>query len=121
MTFSGTVLIANVGAKVEMTGDVKKEAELKKSNRTVYHGTGKLVLDGSVRAVQWFGHDLKATWKGSAIIRLFGEFDKDLNTGTYWYEALPDQRKPWYTGGMSAVVPMPENQRPIVGIPKSGN
>ena len=37
--------------------------------------------------------------------RLAGEFDKNLNTGEYWYGENTANKRPWYTSGITVVVP----------------
>ncbi|MBS1721960.1 MAG: hypothetical protein JSS66_03015 [Armatimonadetes bacterium] len=83
-TFTGTVLVSNLDGKLEVTGNVRKEYEAHK--RVIYTGTGRCVVTGKWRAVQWFGRDMSAVWFGSGVIRLSGEFDRDQKTGEYWYE-----------------------------------
>jgi hypothetical protein len=45
---------------------------------------------------------------GNAIIRLTGEFDRNLDTGSYWYDD-PTNKRPWQaTGTINIVVPPQE-------------
>jgi len=111
MTFTGTVLVdtdkavkhpRGLTTTVQTQGDVKEELDY--HGRKVYHGTGKIIVDGGWHALQWFGRDMNAKFNGSAVVRLTGEFDKNLETGYYWYK---DGKKfDWGTGGMQPTVPM---------------
>jgi len=110
MSFTGTVLIDTTDAvknprglttQVKTEGNVKKELNF--HGRDVYFGTGKIIVDGGWHALQWFGRDLKASFNGCAVFRLAGEFDKDLETGYYWYK--DGVKHDWGTGGMQPTVP----------------
>lgn len=121
--FKGTVLVSGAvdGTKVTTTGKVLKEIDDKKHGKSVYHGEGTMVVDGKVRAVQFFGRELDGRFFGTGIFRLYGEFDKNLNTGTYKYDG--DETKPWGTGGVTLAVPSLEQATPkpvIKIVPKGG-
>ena len=113
INFTGTVLVSGPEptAKITTSGNVLREINDVKRGKIVYHGTGTLVVDGSVRAVQFFGRNLKGRFFGQAIFRLYGEFDKDLNTGTYQFDGSQDVR-PWGTGGGTFSVPSIEQATP---------
>ena len=110
MSFSGTVLIDTAEAvknprglstKVTTTGDIRKEQSF--HGREVYHGTGKIIIEGGWHAIEWFGRDMQAVFNGVGVFRLAGEFDKHLETGYYWYE---DGKKiDWGTQGGQPTVP----------------
>lgn len=110
MTFTGTVLVSGLfqGSTVNVSGSVRKEYETKDHSKQVYFGTGRLVLSGKARAVQFFGRDMKARFYGMAIFRLYGEFDKNLDTGSYWFDG--GEKVAWGTGGMPVVVPNAQAQ-----------
>lgn len=121
--FKGTVLVSGAGndTKVTTSGKVLREINDTKTMKSVYHGEGTLVVDGKVRAVQFFGRDLDGRFYGMGIFRLYGEFDKDLNTGTYKFDG--DETKIWGTGGVTCAVPSLEQAtpKPIIKIvPKGG-
>lgn len=107
LNFRGTVLL--VGHKptspIQISGNVRKEYDNKDRERVLYHGQGRIVLDGSYKAVQWFGRDLSARYNGMGIFRLYGEFDKKGMTGTY--QITGDKLRYWGSGGMTVVVPNP--------------
>lgn len=102
-SFTGTVLISQLKGTVSTSGNVR--VEHKDATRTVYFGTGSIKVSGEFRAIQWFGKNLSGSWRGNGVMRLFGEFDKNLNTGEYWYADRPNEVKPWYSGGMTIFVP----------------
>jgi len=118
MSFSGTVLIDtdqafkhNRGLKtsVKFSGNVRQEVSY--HGRNVYHGNGTIVVDGGWHALQFFGRDLKAKFVGYSVFRLAGEFDKNLETGFFWYS---DGKKiDWGTGGNQPTCP-----RTVFGVQK---
>jgi len=113
VSFSGTVMVNMIEGRVVTSGDVKKEFD--KYGRQAYFGTGKIVIYGKWRAVQWFGRDMTAVLYGNAILRLSGEFDRNLDTGQYWYDD-PTNKRPWYaTGTVNIVVPAQDwsGERPV--------
>ncbi len=94
VTFTGTFLISGLKGERQVIGDLRKEFE--GMEREVYHGTGRIVVEGEWRALQWFGSDMNAVWFGAGAIRVTGEFDKDLKTGEFWFDD-PAQREYWAT------------------------
>lgn len=104
-SFSGTVLVSGLDGKANVTGNVKKEFD--RDGRVAYFGSGSMEVTGTWRGLQWFGENMKATFTGEGKVRLFGEFDKNLNTGFYWYKSLP-AKNVWYTSGIEAQLPPPE-------------
>lgn len=103
--FSGTILISNLQGEVVKSPEILQEYS--GYNRTVYHGTGKIVVSGKWRAVQWFGTDMKADWYGKGLCRITGEFDRDLKTGEYWYKD-PEDKGNWATSML--VITLPERK-----------
>jgi hypothetical protein len=89
-TFKGTVLISQLKGTWKLDGRARKEYEGK--GRIVLNGQGRIVVTGEWRAVQWFGSDMEGVWYGFGIARVQGEFDRDLNTGEYWFEDPRDKR-----------------------------
>lgn len=102
MTFTGTVLV-NGTPKITPTGSLRREYYRPEHQQTAYHGTGKLIIDGKFDSIQWFGRDMNAKWTGFGVARLFGEFDKDLNTGEYWYIENPADIHEWGALGSRTV------------------
>lgn len=90
--FKGTVLIANLEGTATPTGTIREEYSADK--RKVYTGAGRLVVEGKWRGVQWFGSNMRGVWWGKGAIRFVGEFDKNLQTGDYWFEKL-DEKQSW--------------------------
>lgn len=111
-TFEGTVLLADVQGDVKIEGAVKKEYDDPKLLRRTYFGKGKMTITGKWRAIQWFGTNMKGTIKGTSIVRIVGEFDKNLDTGWYWYGNDVANRNPWYTVGMTISVPLDPRMTP---------
>jgi hypothetical protein len=96
LTFRGTVLVSHASGQVLASGSLKEE--YKGHDRTAYFGTGKLIIKGKVVGVQWFGQDLTAHLVGTGMVRTYGEYDKDLNTGFYWYGDAVQKKKTWIRG-----------------------
>ncbi|MBX3120230.1 MAG: hypothetical protein KF784_14285 [Fimbriimonadaceae bacterium] len=122
--FTGTVLISQLNGVRTVSGNVQKEfprnAEEAKSGRELWFGTGTIVVDGGFRAIQWFGRDMSTTWQGHGLARLYGEFDNDLNTGSYHFATEPTVQY-WSPYGTSVNLPPPHaagSQKPT--ITKSG-
>jgi hypothetical protein len=100
ISFTGTLLIDSFSAtepKVTASGAIRKEYDDPKHLQQAYHGTGTVIIDGKFTALQWFGRDMTAQWKGFGIARLVGEFDKNLDTGKYWYIQNPADIHDWGT------------------------
>jgi hypothetical protein len=105
LDFTGTVLISGLQGTLEKSGDLV--LEYKEHGREVYFGTGRIVVTGRFRAIQFFGNDLTGKWRGDGVGRLYGEFDQNLQTGWYWYDEDPVKR-PWSTHGLQILVPSGE-------------
>ena len=110
ISFTGTVLVDTTDAvknprglttKVTVQGNVKKEVSY--HGRDVYFGKGKLIVDGGWHALQWFGRDMQAYFNGCGVFRVNGEFDKNLETGFYWYK--DGKKMDWGTGGNQPTCP----------------
>lgn len=100
VTCAGTVLLSNFKGKAEVSSGWRKEHEGR--GRVIYSGKGKIVLTGSWRGFQWFGRDMSAVWYGKGVVRVVGEFDRNLKTGDYWYDD-PKQKLPWFSAGVTTV------------------
>lgn len=103
MTFTGSVLVSELKGSITPEGNVRREYNNKEKGKEVWFGTGKLTIKGSFRAVQWFGRNLTAKFSGNGFIRLYGEFDKNLDTGSYWFD--PKEKKFWGNYGTGFGVP----------------
>jgi hypothetical protein len=108
MTFKGTVLVSGLKGVVTVGGGTALEFEQTDFNKKVYFskGGGTLTVKGEFGGVQFFGQDLSAYYRGDGVLQLFGEFDKNLNTGFYWYDETPSDKKYWNTTGQQ-VTPTP--------------
>lgn len=110
-TFTGTVLLNRVEAGsygprvLSVSGNLRKEYE--EGDRIVYSGTGRVIVEGKWRAINWFGRDMNAVWYGQGIARVMGDFDRNLETGRYWYDN-PNLRQPWPAGSIREIR-VPEN------------
>jgi hypothetical protein len=107
ISFAGTVLVYGLepGSFIQVTGNVRKEYDRPEHQRQVYFGRGKILLVGKFQTCQWFGQDLDFTFTGSAVVRMVGEFDKNLETGYFWYD--PTRKEPMQTQLLERYVPEP--------------
>lgn len=106
-SFEGTVLISGLEGPLTVTGPLKKEYESADKKRIAYYGKGTIVAKGKWRGIQWFGQNMKGSFDGIGIIRMVGEFDKNMNTGYYWYKSNPEKQI-WYSAGTERTIPQPE-------------
>ena len=102
VSFTGTFLVSGLQGTHSVSGDLVKEFE--GMERVLYHGTGTITVEGEWRALQWFGSNMTGTWYGAGQIRLTGEFDRDLNTGEYWFDD-PGEKFPWSTNMQQFGIP----------------
>ncbi len=121
LTFRGTLLVsrAKPGTQITVSGSIRKEKEVPKYGKTVYFGQGTIKIVGKFDAIQFFGKDVSGEFHGKGFFRFYGEFDKDLNTGSYWF--TPGGKKSdWGTGGMGVPIPYNMNIRaPQVEVKKA--
>lgn len=97
--FQGTMLISrHEGPAPTIEGNLRVEYDNRDRGKRVLFGTGRVTLVGKWRAVQVFGRGLGAVWFGRGVVRLSGEFDRNLETGWYWYDD-PADRNPWPSQG----------------------
>ncbi len=108
MTFRGTVLVSGLKGTATPSNGAELEFTQDQYNKKVFHskGIGKLVVHGQFEGIQFFGGDLTAYYKGDGLVQLYGEFDKNLDTGSYWYDQNPAEKKFWGTSGMT-ITPTP--------------
>ncbi|MFI5388044.1 MAG: hypothetical protein ACHQ50_18205, partial [Fimbriimonadales bacterium] len=106
-SFSGTVMVNGLapGSYLATTGNVRKEYDHPEHGRLVYFGKGKILIVGRFKGCQWFGRDLDLTFKGAGIVRFVAEFDKNLETGSYWFD--PKFKNPMDVNLWQVVVPQP--------------
>lgn len=118
-SFSGTVLVSKLDGTLTPSGNLRTEYD--KNKRRIFTGTGKLTLEGKWRGVQWFGSNMTGNWKGRGFLRIVGEFDRELNTGTFWYGA-DGQKTPWPANSvMSLTLPKMEYGASSTATPKERN
>lgn len=113
--FTGTLLVSGLEGKLDVSGNLKKEYD--GSGRKVYFGTGKAVIDGKFRAVQLFGRNMKGVWNGVGVAMFYGEFDRNLKTGEFWFND-PKDRENWGTGGRTVVLPQQSN-KPVAPVDRA--
>lgn len=123
--FEGTLMVSGLKGTATPSGGVQLEYERPKHNRRVYFGKGHIRVAGDFRSIQFFGRNLKGSFHGTAVARLYGEFDRQMETGYYWYASNPE-KVDWGTYGRTVVVPpqaMPGASKPtgkVRVLPKNG-
>lgn len=111
ISYQGSLLISQLKSikgdgpgKISVSGDLDKQYDDK--GRVLYYGKGTIRVEGKWRGLLWFGHDMTATVFGKSIAQLTGEFDKNGEVGTYWYNDPTDIH--YWPAGMSWTVTVPE-------------
>ena len=102
--FEGTIMVSGLSGTVTPGAGVRLEYERKDHNRQVYFGKGHIRVSGEFRGIQFFGRNLKGSYNGVAVARLYGEFDKNMETGYFWYASQPEKQD-WGAYGRTLVVP----------------
>jgi hypothetical protein len=97
LKFSGSVLVSGLDGTVTTSESVRKEIDNRVDKKQVFFGNGTMKVTGKFRAIQFFGRDLEGRFNGFGVMRLYGEFDKNLNTGEVWYEGK--EHEAWGTSG----------------------
>ncbi len=104
MEFNGTVMVSGLTGQVTPGPGVRLELSRPEHKRQVYFGKGHIRVTGEFRAIQFFGRNLKGSYQGVAVARLYGEFDKNMETGYYWYSSAPTKQD-WGSYGRTLIVP----------------
>lgn len=111
ITYEGSLLVSQLKSisgdgpgKISISGDLDKQYD--DHGRALYYGKGTIRVEGKWRGLLWFGHNLTATVYGKSIAQLTGEFDKNGDVGTYWYDDSTDIH--YWPAGMSWSVTVPE-------------
>lgn len=118
ISFTGTMLIDRFTASdptITVSSGLRKEYDSAKHLQVAYHGSGTMTIDGHFTAIQWFGRDMSAQWNGFGIARLVGEFDKNLETGKYWYIDNTNDVRDW--GTQLREVTNPPQPGTVIAIP----
>lgn len=105
VSFTGTLLVSQLKGTIVPSGNLRKEYTSPSKDKQVWHGTGKVVVQGNFRGIQWFGTDMRGRWVGAGRARIYGEFDQNLKTGEYWFGDSAATKMPWSTYGLELSVP----------------
>lgn len=100
----GTVVLRHFKGTEQITGTLRKEFEDK--DYKTYHGQGTITLQGEWTTVYFFGTQISGVWYGRGLMRVTGEFDQNLNTGTYWYDDV--NQKYYYPSSTTMLVELPQ-------------
>ena len=106
MDFNGTVMVSGLNGQVTPGPGIRLELSRPDHKREVYFGKGHIRVSGDFRAIQFFGRNLKGSYKGTAVGRFYGEFDKNMETGYFWYASAPTKQD-WGSYGRTLVIPPP--------------
>jgi hypothetical protein len=101
ISFTGTVLIVNLQGTHTTSGDLT--LQFNDRGRRAYFGTGRIVVTGQWRGIQCFGRRLSATWFGRGVAHVSGDFDRNLETGWYWFDD-PARREAFPSAGIRTVL-----------------
>lgn len=122
--FEGTVMVSGLVGSVVPGAGVRLEIERKDHDRQVYFGKGHLHVAGDFRAIQFFGRNLKGSFTGTAVARLYGEFDKNMETGYFWFASDP-KKVDWGANGHNVNIPPQQAATPskvkVRDVPKKGS
>lgn len=113
ISFTGTLLLNDLKGKVTTSGNLRKEYEAHK--RVAYFGTGTIRVEGQFWAIQVFGTKISGSWTGWGMGRLYGEFDENLDTGSFWYGAQ-GKKEYWSPYGTTILLPPPS--APVEAAPR---
>lgn len=102
MNFSGSLLISGATTPPVIKGNLIEEYNNKEFNKVGYHGTGSVSVTGPMRSIEWFGSNMNGEFKGRAQVRLYGDFDQNLETGTYWLTD-PKQLINWSANSVTTI------------------
>jgi hypothetical protein len=117
MSFKGSLLIIGYDGKIPIVPSAGLRVEYKndKRQRIEYFGEGTVTLDGKFRAIQFLGRNLNLSWtEAYGICRVYGQFDKDGNTGTFTVKG--DQERYWGSDGTTFTVPPRTNNAVVPPI-----
>jgi hypothetical protein len=106
---AGTLYISGLKGERTVTG---MRLEYKDGARECYHGIGHVDINGKFRAINFLGSGVKGSFTGYGMFRLYGDLDKNLRTGLFWYPGLKDAKgkqvvENWDTNGRQVDVPRP--------------
>ena len=123
MDFEGTVMISGLKGTAIPGPGIRLELSRPDHNRQVYFGKGHIRIAGEYRAIQFFGRNLNGKFTGVTVARLYGEFDKNMETGYYWYASQPEKQD-WGSYGRTLTVPpykaAAATQGKVRDVPKKG-
>jgi hypothetical protein len=109
LSFKGTVLIRNYKGSLTTTGNLRKEYN--EHGRSVFFGDGSITLDGHWESMQWFGRDMVGSWFGRGGFRLYGDYDRNMETGFWWVDGVEKDKLPWPTQSSNYVLPYTKSYR----------
>ncbi|RYG85769.1 hypothetical protein EON77_04950 [bacterium] len=108
MEFQGTVLVIGLEGTATPNGALKVQYDDQTHGRKAFFGQGRLTVEGKWRAIQFFGRNVKATWDGMGVLRVNGEFDDKLDTGSYQIRGYGG-KEAWGNGGREVRIPPPSS------------
>ncbi len=109
-SFKGTVLLRGYKGDLKYSSGIKQEyppAGQDGHGRISLFGSGTLSFKGHWDAMQWLGKDLVGHWDGTGGYRLYGDYDRNLETGYFWMDGDQAHRIPWPTQSTTFILPQP--------------
>ncbi len=120
ISFSGSLLLSQVKGSRVISGNLQRQYHDAKRGRELFYGTGKIIITGTWRGMQWFGRDMRTVWYGRGAVRLSGEYYASptkpgtFESGWFWYED-PAKRQEWpATGSFEYRLPTWKEPAPVV-------
>ncbi len=104
VSFKGSIVIRELKGTAQLAGNLRKEFE--KDGYISYFGQGTITLNGEWTSAYFFGTGIKGVWYGRGLMRVAGEFDQNLETGTYWYDD-PTQ-KYFFPSSTTTLIELPQ-------------
>jgi hypothetical protein len=123
----GTVYITGLegpGAAIKVSG---MREEYRERTRVCYHGKGRVEVRGKFHAVYFLGEHVKGYFEGKGMLRLYGDLDRNMRTGLFYYPGFKKDGEQvyehWETYGRVVEVPIPKDYEPrstSLGVPVRG-
>lgn len=116
LSFTGTILVVNLEGKLTTKGELTQQYD--ERGRKAFFGRGTIIVTGKWRGIQCFGREIRGTWFGQGIAHVSGDFDRNLETGWFWYDD-PTKREAFPSQGIRTVfLPDATSQAPQV-VPRA--
>lgn len=112
-SFKGTVLLRGYKGDLKYSSGIKQEYPAPGQDghgRISLFGSGTLSFTGHWDSMQWLGRDMVGHWDGTGGFRLYGDYDKNLETGFFWMDGDVKHKNPWPTQSPNFTLPWPQGR-----------